>query len=55
MQGRARPSLCSLYRWRYQNLGDLAHTRTVPEYTCANAGFRFEYQVRGMLWLKFAG
>lgn len=24
-QGRARPSICDLYRWRYKNLQDLPH------------------------------
>ena len=24
-QGRARPAICNLYRWRYEELGDLAH------------------------------
>ncbi|CAG2105695.1 unnamed protein product [Medioppia subpectinata] len=44
-QGRARPSLCSLYKWRYKNLGDLAHVSALPEYQFANSGFRFDYQL----------
>ncbi|CAG2165096.1 unnamed protein product [Oppiella nova] len=44
-QGRARPSLCALYKWRYKNLGDLAHVSTLPEYQFANSGFRFDYQL----------
>ncbi len=44
-QGRARPSICSLYAWRYSNLGNLPHTQTLPEYTRANAGFRYDYQL----------
>ncbi|KAL1836269.1 hypothetical protein VTJ49DRAFT_5377 [Mycothermus thermophilus] len=43
-QGRARPSIADLYRWRYPNLGDLPHTQTDPEFLTANAGFRYEYQ-----------
>ncbi|KAK4193968.1 P-loop containing nucleoside triphosphate hydrolase protein [Podospora australis] len=43
-QGRARPSISSLYRWRYPNLGDLPHTQTVEEFRTANAGFRYDYQ-----------
>jgi intron-binding protein aquarius len=43
-QGRARPSIADLYRWRYPNLGDLPHTQTEPEFLTANAGFRYEYQ-----------
>ncbi|KAI9669711.1 MAG: hypothetical protein M1831_007407 [Alyxoria varia] len=43
-QGRARPSLADLYRWRYNNLGDLPIVKTAPEFVSANSGFRFEYQ-----------
>ncbi|AEO69582.1 uncharacterized protein THITE_2120208 [Thermothielavioides terrestris NRRL 8126] len=43
-QGRARPSICDLYRWRYPQLGDLPHTQTDQEFLTANAGFRFDYQ-----------
>ncbi|KAK4233477.1 hypothetical protein C8A03DRAFT_38807 [Achaetomium macrosporum] len=43
-QGRARPSLSNLYRWRYPELGDLPHTETGQEFLTANAGFRFDYQ-----------
>lgn len=43
-QGRARPSIADLYRWRYQNLGDLPHTHTQKEYLAANAGFKYDYQ-----------
>ena len=31
-QGRARPSLCSLYQWRYTKLDNLPHVQTTPEY-----------------------
>jgi intron-binding protein aquarius len=46
MQGRARPSIASLYHWRYPHLGDLpAVTAPAPsEYAYANAGFKFDYQ-----------
>lgn len=44
-QGRARPSIANLYRWRYANkLGDLPHTQTHEEFLTANAGFRYDYQ-----------
>lgn len=44
-QGRARPSLCALYAWRYAKLGSLPHTMSLPEYVSANAGFRYDYQL----------
>ncbi|BET02370.1 Aquarius homolog (Mouse) [Nesidiocoris tenuis] len=43
-QGRARPSICDLYKWRYKNLGNLPHVVKKREYQVANAGFRHEYQ-----------
>ncbi|KAK5653132.1 hypothetical protein OQA88_9231 [Cercophora sp. LCS_1] len=43
-QGRARPSIADLYRWRYQQLGDLPHTQTNKEFLTANAGFKYDYQ-----------
>lgn len=43
-QGRARPSLCSLFRWRYSELGDLEHVIREENYLKANAGLSFEYQ-----------
>lgn len=43
-QGRARPSIASLYSWRYQKLGNLPHTSTSPEFLTANAGFKYDYQ-----------
>ena len=43
-QGRARPSIADLYRWRYNNLGDLPNVTSFNEYTQANAGFRYDYQ-----------
>lgn len=44
-QGRARPSLCDLYRWRYRNLRELDVIGTQPEFDTANAGFLYEYQL----------
>uniref|UniRef100_T1J5U4 RNA helicase aquarius n=1 Tax=Strigamia maritima TaxID=126957 RepID=T1J5U4_STRMM len=44
-QGRARPSICTLYNWRYKKLGNLPHVNTWPEYCMANAGFGFDYQL----------
>lgn len=44
-QGRARSSICALYKWRYRRLDDLAHIRERPEYRRANAGFAFDYQL----------
>ncbi|CAK7201249.1 hypothetical protein SEUCBS139899_003952 [Sporothrix eucalyptigena] len=43
-QGRARPSLADLYRWRYPGLTDLPQVQTTPEFLLANAGFRYDYQ-----------
>ncbi|XP_045537954.1 RNA helicase aquarius [Papilio machaon] len=44
-QGRARPSICNLYRWRYRALGDLGHVLRLPEYRAANAGLRHDFQL----------
>ena len=43
-QGRARPSLSSLYKWRYPSLQNLPNVFTQAEFNTANAGFRYEYQ-----------
>lgn len=43
-QGRARPSLAELYKWRYQQLGNLPLVETSPEYQQANPGLRYDYQ-----------
>ncbi|KAK6347734.1 hypothetical protein TWF718_005567 [Orbilia javanica] len=43
-QGRARPSIASLYNWRYPGLGDLDYLSRNPEFLQANAGFRHELQ-----------
>ncbi|XP_030764098.1 RNA helicase aquarius [Sitophilus oryzae] len=44
-QGRARSSICNLYKWRYKHLGNLKHVETWPEYQRANAGFEFDFQL----------
>ena len=43
-QGRARPSIAELYRWRYPKLENLPNVLTEAQYLRANAGFRYEYQ-----------
>ena len=44
-QGRARPSIASLYNWRYKNLGNLSHVLNRPDFVAANGGFSFDYQL----------
>lgn len=44
-QGRARPSMCNLYNWRYKKLGNLQHVHIWPEYRTANPGFFFDFQL----------
>lgn len=44
-QGRARSSISALYKWRYKKLDDLKHIQDNVEYSKANAGFRFDYQI----------
>lgn len=44
-QGRARASLCSLYNWRYKNLGNLEHVLQQKEFRTTNAGFVYDYQL----------
>lgn len=43
-QGRARPSLASLYKWRYPHLSNLPITSTDPAFQRANAGLRYDFQ-----------
>ncbi|KAI1613547.1 P-loop containing nucleoside triphosphate hydrolase protein [Exophiala viscosa] len=43
-QGRCRPSIAELFKWRYSNLGNLPHLLSQPEFARANAGFRYDYQ-----------
>lgn len=44
-QGRARSSICNLYRWKYKILNDLDHILNTDDYKRANAGFAFDYQL----------
>ena len=45
-QGRARPSIAELYRYRYKNLKDLTPVFDKdPFYARANAGFLYDYQL----------
>ncbi|XP_017468597.1 PREDICTED: intron-binding protein aquarius [Rhagoletis zephyria] len=44
-QGRARSSICSLYKWRYKKLDDLTHILERNEYRQTNAGFVHDYQL----------
>jgi intron-binding protein aquarius len=44
-QGRARPTICNLYNWRYKKLGNLPHVVAMPEYQTANAGFSYDFQL----------
>lgn len=43
-QGRARPSIAELFRWRYNQLGNLPVVETAQEFKQANSGFQFDYQ-----------
>lgn len=43
-QGRARPSIARLYKWRYRNLDNLPDVQKQAEFLTANAGFKFDYQ-----------
>ncbi|RVX73920.1 hypothetical protein B0A52_02810 [Exophiala mesophila] len=43
-QGRCRPSIAELFKWRYNQLGNLPHLLSEAEFSRANAGFRYEYQ-----------
>ena len=43
-QGRARPSIAELYKWRYPSLKDLPNVLSESEYLRANAGFKYDYQ-----------
>merc|ERR1719264_2112239 len=44
-QGRSRPSICSLYNWRYKALGNLPHVLNHRDYQTANPGFSYDYQL----------
>jgi intron-binding protein aquarius len=43
-QGRCRPSIAELFRWRYPALGNLPSLAQEPEFARANAGFKYDYQ-----------
>ncbi|KAL1799712.1 hypothetical protein ACET3X_000054 [Alternaria dauci] len=43
-QGRARPSIAELYKWRYPALTNLPSILQNQDFTTANPGFRYEYQ-----------
>ncbi|KAF2772813.1 P-loop containing nucleoside triphosphate hydrolase protein [Teratosphaeria nubilosa] len=43
-QGRSRPTIAALCRWRYPSLSNLPFTSTAAEFVQANAGFRYDYQ-----------
>lgn len=43
-QGRSRPSIAELYKWRYERLENLPNVLSESEYLRANAGFRYDYQ-----------
>jgi intron-binding protein aquarius len=44
-QGRARSELANLYRWRYDNLGDLNHVLSLEKFRFANPGFVHAFQI----------
>jgi intron-binding protein aquarius len=54
-QGRARPSIAELYRWRYKELGDLPTVENQQEFRTANAGFGYEYQFINVVDYKGTG
>lgn len=54
-QGRARSSIAELYKWRYPDLKNLPYIQAEPEYTRANAGFKYEYQFIEVTDYKGAG
>lgn len=38
-------SLCNLYNWRYKKLGNLPHVQLLPEFSTANAGLLYDFQL----------
>lgn len=44
-QGRARPSIASLYNWRYKALGDMPHVTQREAFVNANGGFAYDFQM----------
>ena len=43
-QGRARPSIANLFKWRYERLDNLPVVENNEEFKLANSGFRYDYQ-----------
>ncbi|EEH20512.2 hypothetical protein PABG_02743 [Paracoccidioides brasiliensis Pb03] len=43
-QGRSRPSIAELFKWRYERLGNLPSVEENEEFKLANPGFKFDYQ-----------
>lgn len=43
-QGRSRPDIADLFKWRYKSLGHLPQLEEAPEYSQGNAGFAYDYQ-----------
>lgn len=43
--GLSLESLCNLYNWRYKNLGNLPHVQLLPEFSTANAGLLYDFQL----------
>jgi intron-binding protein aquarius len=43
-QGRSRPSIAELFKWRYERLGNLPVVEQNEEFKVANAGFKFDHQ-----------
>jgi intron-binding protein aquarius len=43
-QGRCRPSIAELFKWRYPALGNLPSLAQEPDFARANAGFKYDYQ-----------
>ncbi|KMU91369.1 cell cycle control protein cwf11 [Coccidioides immitis H538.4] len=43
-QGRARPSIAELFKWRYERLRNLPTVENGAEFKLANAGFQYDYQ-----------
>ena len=54
-QGRARPTIAELYKWRYEKLGDLPNVLSGAEFKQANAGFVHDYQFINVPDYKGAG
>ncbi|CAD7945428.1 unnamed protein product [Amoebophrya sp. A120] len=43
-QGRARPSIASLYNWKYDNMRNLPNVQKKIDYRLANTGLVYDYQ-----------